>query len=227
MPTPFTDIYCQNYVIKSDKRLAKLSPPNLLALNWKYLRYAISYFLKDDYPSDGQTEPKVSRYIPFSQNCYTYTADGIETIFTLGKPKIVDGVLYITSTVNDEITVVDDSQYSYDNLTNSVIFKTAPYSGEIIEIVDYNTGNFLDELDELEVTILSEGCSIPYLQESQSRQSLLQMAISGQLKIHSQAEQLKQIGIIVQNQINYVDRLIMNYSYRYNQNNYTGLRGNV
>lgn len=227
MGTPFEEVYCQNYVIKSDKRLSKLSPPNLSALNWKYLQYSISLFLKDCYPAKGQTEPKVGRYIPFSQICYDYIADGIETNFHLTSPKIQDSVFYITSTVNDIVTVITASEYSYDVVSNNIIFNTAPQNLSEISISNWFSGTFLDDLEEMETTILSVGMQIPYMLEAEGRQSLLTQAVySNTFKLHSQAEMIKQVGIVVQNQINYHDRLVMNYSYRYNQNNYTGLRGN-
>lgn len=226
MGTMFEDVYCQNYLIKNDDRLQKLDPVQLLALQFKYLQYAISYFAKEDYPADGQTIPKVLRYTPFEMNLTEYLCDGIETSFPLFADKIAQSNFYITVLDNGVVKVLLETEFSYNQVTNSIEVVTAPVDGATISIKNYFGGTFLDVLDLIEITILSEGMNISYYEEAQSRQTLLNQVVYGaNFKIHSQAEHLKRLIELTKAQRDYVTRLITDYSYRYNRNNYKGLRG--
>lgn len=226
MPISFCEIYNQNLAIKDDPVLGKLSPPDFYQLSWRYLLYAISYFYKDDTVDTNETLPRVGQYTPYSCNNFSYTGDGMDDTFVLTSPAIINGLFYVEVLVDG---IKDDITYQYVEATNSIVISPTPPLYADINISNYQIGEFTGAipLNQMEITILSEGMNIPYLEQAQATRDILEMAVySGTFKEHSRAEHLQRVSVVVDSQRKYVDLLIMEYSYKYNMENYMGLKGN-
>lgn len=209
--TYFRDIYCLNNTIKQDKAFCKMPTYLQYALYWRYLQFAISYFQYD-------CSKNLLDYVPYREQSYQYIGDGIDNEFMLSPtPPIVYPDLYIAikNPEEKEFTVINQNDYEYESTNCVVTFKNIPLEGAIIKIVAYLDGQFNVELSINEKTILAEGMNIPFLEKNQNNTQLLtQIVYGGTMKIYSQGEHMKQLGNIVNSQRDYVNNLIVNYSYR-------------
>ena len=215
--TDFNEIYCLNLVMKNDPRLAKIPLNMYYSLCWKYLQIAISRF-------QYESIPDITDNTPFYEIDYEYECDGVDTEFQLNvdeKMTAPNFVINITLGDGEPEKVVN---FEYSAVNNSIILEEAPVGGATLHIYEYQIGRFNVELGYREKEILAQGMLIPYLEENQNRESLLnQFVYGGSVKIHSQAEHLKTIETALKEQIKLVRDLIVDYSYRANLENYNGL----
>ena len=213
--TDFNEIYCLNLVMKNDPRLAEIPINMYYSLCWKYLQIAISRF-------QYESIPDITDNVPYIEIEYEYECDGIETEFQLNETNLINPNYVVTLTVGDENSKITD--FTYNNINNSIVLPEPPLDDTILKIVVYQVGYFNVDLTDREKEILAQGMLIPYLEENQNRESLLnQFVYGGSVKIHSQAEHLKTIESALQDQIKLVNNLIIDYTYRANLEGYTGL----
>ena len=216
MLTDFNEIYCLNLVMKNDPRLAKIPINNYYSLCWKYLQVAISRF-------QYECLYDLTDNVPFMEVDYEYDCNGIDSVFGLGENSTMTSPnfsIYLVS--GDNITEIKD--YEYDAENNSISLGEAPLEGEVLKIAEFQIGYFNSDLTYREKEILAQAMLIPYLEENQNRESLLnQFVYGGSVKIHSQAEHLKTISTALKDQVKMVNNLIIDYTYRANLEEYGGL----
>lgn len=215
--TDFNEIYCLNLVMKNDPRLAKIPLNMYYSLCWKYLQVAISRF-------QYESIPDITDNVPFYEIDYEYECNGTDLEFQLNNDDKMTSpsfVINLTLGNNEPENIVD---FEYDAENNSIKLSDAPIMGGTLHISEYQVGYFNVDLDYREKEILAQGMLIPYLEENQNRESLLnQFVYGGSVKIHSQAEHLKTIEAALKEQVKLVNNLIIDYSYRANLENYSGL----
>ena len=214
--TDFNEIYCLNLVMKNDPRLAKIPLNMYYSLCWKYLQVAISRF-------QYESIPDITDNVPYMEVDYEYECNGIDSEFQLNENEnILTPNFVVTLILGEDIKQVD--KYTYNAETNSISLECVPVSGSQLKIAEYQIGHFNQELTYREKEILAQAMLIPYLEENQNRESLLnQFVYGGSVKIHSQAEHLKTIASALKEQVRMVNNLIIDYTYRANVENYTGL----
>lgn len=214
--TDFNEIYCLNLVMKNDPRLAKIPINIYYSLCWKYLQIAISRF-------QYESIPDITDNVPFLETDYEYECNGVDTEFQLNEVNFAETPNFnIILTIGDNKTTISD--YTYNSETNIITLSEAPISGATLQISEYQIGHFNVELTYREKEILAQAMLIPYLEENQNRESLLnQFVYGGSVKIHSQAEHLKTITSALKEQRTMVNNLIIDYTYRANTEGYIGL----
>lgn len=214
--TDFNEIYCLNLTMKNDPRLAKIPLNVYYSLCWKYLQVAISRF-------QYESIPDLTDNVPFLEIDYEYISDGVDTQFQLNvNDAMITPNFVVSLLIGEEMENIE--QFTYDSATNTITLQEAPLEGAILKIYEYQIGYFNSELTYREKEILAQAMLIPYLEENQNRESLLnQFVYGGSVKIHSQAEHLKTIEAALKEQQRIVNNLIIDYSYRANLENYNGL----
>lgn len=214
--TDFNEIYCLNLVMKNDPRLAEIPLNIYYSLCWKYLQVAISRF-------EYESIPDITDNVPFLEVDYEYECDGTDSEFQLGTTEFAETPNFnITLLLGDNKKIITD--YVYNAETNSIKINEVPEASSTLQIAQYQIGHFNVELGYREKEILAQAMLIPYLEENQNRESLLnQFVYGGSVKIHSQAEHLKTITSALKEQRNMVNNLIIDYTYRANTENYIGL----
>lgn len=215
--TDFNEIYCLNLVMKNDPRLAKIPLNMYYSLCWKYLQIAISRF-------QYESIPDITDNVPFYEIDYEYECNGIDNEFQLNDDINITSPSFVINIVLGDNEPEQIMDFEYNSANNSIVLSKSPVNGAILKIYEYQIGHFNVDLDYREKEILAQGMLIPYLEENQNRESLLnQFVYGGSVKIHSQAEQLKTIEAALKEQIKLVRDLIIDYSYRANLENYNGL----
>ena len=220
MATSYLDIYFMNSLIKEDCRLVNNPSNTIYKIYYGYLQYAISYFIHDCYKD-------LTDRVPFSQQEYTYYANGKDNIFQLTKlPE--DGSQFYVGTVSDSgYTKIQN--YTYDASSGDITI-----NGDILAantevyIASYVIGQFNVDLNDREINILAEGMSLPYIHEMNTKNSLLtQIVYNGSSKIYSQAQHIAAVTNLSEDQYwNRIYRLIADYTYREAPDNLRGLGGN-
>ena len=210
MATSFDEIYCLNAVIKSDIRLSQKPSYELELLNWKYLQFAIKEFMYD-------CRKDLTDYIPFTSVRYSFTGNGVDNIFQLTPAPELDMTpefyIGVQAACGQPVTVI--SKYQWDNENNTLTLDNAPIPGSNIEIVVYQSGQFNEDLNIDEKTILADAMNIPYFEEAISNRKILDFTVyGGSIKMHSQAEHEKVLLSALSEQRNLVMGEISNYSYR-------------
>lgn len=219
MATNFNEIYCLNAVIKNDSRLLEKPSYELALLNWKYLQFAISKFMYD-------CRKNLMDYIPYSNTKYTFIGDGINNIFELTPAPSFDMDMnfYVGVQVACGQPFVSITDYQWDSENNTITLKNAPAVNSTIDIVAYQAGQFNEDLNIDEKTILADAMNIPYFEEAITNRRLLNFTVyGGSIKMHSQAEHEKVLLNALADQRNLVDGEISNYSYRTAPFGYAGL----
>ena len=216
MLTDFNEIYCLNLVMKNDPRLAKIPINNYYSLCWKYLQVAISRF-------QYECLYDLTDNVPFMEIDYEYECNGVDNVFELGENSTMTSPNFAIYLVGGE-NIEEIKDYEYDEENNSITLVSAPIEGETLKIAEYQIGHFNSDLTYREKEILAQAMLIPYLEENQNRESLLnQFVYGGSVKIHSQAEHLKTISTALKEQVRMVNNLIIDYTYRANLEEYGGL----
>lgn len=219
MATSFDEIYCLNAVIKSDIRLSQKPSYELELLNWKYLQFAIKEFMYD-------CRKDLTDYIPFTSTEYSFTGNGVDNIFQLTPAPELDMTpeFYIGVQVACGQPMITISSYKWDNENNTLTLDNAPVVGSTIKIVVYQSGQFNEDLNIDEKTILADAMNIPYFEEAISNRKILDFTVyGGSIKMHSQAEHEKVLLSALSEQKNLVMGEINNYSYRTAPFGYGGL----
>ena len=215
--TEFNEIYCLNLTMKNDPRLSQIPLNMYYSLCWKYLQVAISRF-------QYECIPDITNNSPFMEVDYEYICNGVDTEFQLTNNELITTPNFVItlSLGNDEVENI--ANFEYNSETNAIILEDAPVSDAVLKIYEYQIGYFNVDLDYREKEILAQAMLIPYLEENQNRENLLnQFVYGGSVKIHSQAEHLKTIETALKEQIKMVTNLIIDYSYRANLEDYNGL----
>ena len=223
MATPFTDIYCQNEVIKEDSKIRYLTENQKYALYYSYLKYSISFFQYDSYPD-------ITDNIPFSQKEYYYISDGIDQSFLLSPAPPTDCVFYVGYKNADDLSYTQVFDYTFSDITNILTVNSPTIPNEdIVYIGGYIIGQFNEDLDLPEINILSEGMLVPWEQYYINRNSLLnQMVYAGSTKLYSQANHIGKVLDVSKSQYyGMLKGLISEYSYKANPNGILGLGGGL
>lgn len=219
--TTFEEIYCLNEVIRKDPKLAKLPLYQFYSLCYRQLQYAIGAFLYDCH----KDLTKIKRY---SESEYFFDGDGVETQFQLD-PIPQDGQtnIWVGAKRDDDDYYVELFGYQYDPLTHIITFDQAPQVGLSILVGAYEIGYFEETLDIDEKIILAEGMNIPFLEAyAANDRSLNQIVYSNSYKVHSQAEQIKQLSnLSITQWRDRVHDLIVKYSYRKSKDKLKRLAG--
>jgi hypothetical protein len=218
MGTQFEEIYCLNAIIKEDQRLLNLPTNQQYLLQWKYLLYAINYFVYD-YRTDKDDRvglEGIGSKIDFSQEEYYFIGDGVDNEFLLSPTPPTSCVFYIG--VKQEDDLVYDSNYTgiFNEITNVLTITPTPPLNYQVYISGYIIGSFTDTLNTREQTILAEGMNVPFEEEKVNTESLLeQMVYGGTTKLYSQANHISAIKDISNNQYYAkVQGLISEYTYK-------------
>lgn len=215
--TQFTNIYDLNEVIKLDSRLQN-KPINLIyELYYKYLTFAISYFVDDCYKN-------LNNLTPFSQIEYEFTGDGVNNQFILDTAPPSNTNFYIDINGN-----IDGITYSYDVSNLKITVNPIPPLSSTINIASYIIGEFVEDLNMKEKAILAEGMNVPYLEEKRNREELLHQSVYGSdFKMYSQGEHIHQLNNSIDNQYwRTVKTMINDYSFKQNPNGLFGLGGGI
>ena len=202
--------------MKNDPRLAEIPMNIYYSLCWKYLQVAISRF-------QYESIPDITDNVPFLEVDYEYECDGENSEFQLQESELTETPnFYVVLLLGAEKKVIKN--YTYNPETKSIKLAYTPVKDSVLQIAEYQIGHFNAELTYREKEILAQAMLIPYLEENQNRESLLnQFVYGGSVKIHSQAEHLKTITAALKEQRNMVNNLIIDYTYRANLENYAGL----
>ena len=95
-----------------------------------------------------------------------------------------------------------------------------------IKIVAYTIGQFNQDLDYDLRMICAEAMNIPFLEENQNNRDILQQLVySNSWRIFSQNDHLRGVNFVVRDQRDYVDTLIVNYSFSNTKERMLGLIG--
>ena len=211
MATSFEEIYCLNAVIKLDQRLVNKPSYLVYDLCWKYLQLAIPYFQYDCIKD-------LLDLVPFSLTEYSFIGDGVNNIFELSPAPTDSSNLdfYISSQIDCGQKAREIVSYQWDSINNTItLLDYTPALNENIKIQAYNIGQFNDDLNYDEKSILARAMDIPYYEEQMTNSKILNFAVyGGSIKMHSQAEQLKTVTAAYQTAKRELEGDISNYTYR-------------
>jgi len=220
METSFNEIYCMNQLIKSDSRMQSYSSNDFYLIMWKYLQFAIADFVYD-------CKQDLNNYVPYSQTTYNFICDGIDKVFSLTPaPTQTDILFYIDYSSNENEPYTEITEYTYDDINNTITIDDVKPQGTKVTIVAYEIGKFNLKLTLDEKRILSEAMVTPWLEEQSNELNLQRFAIyGGSAKMYSQGEHIGKSTQKIQNQRDRVEKLINHYSYRKNPDGLSKLGG--
>ena len=164
--------------------------------------------------------------IPFSLTKYSFTGDGVNNIFQLDPAPTSENLeFYINTQIDCGQPSVQVTDYLWDDINKTITFTNiTPAPGEVVEIYAYVIGQFNCDLEYSEKAILASAMNIPYYQEQLTNSEILQFATyGGSIKMHSQAEQIKNLNETLRNAKREVEGDISNYSCRTAPVGYKGL----
>lgn len=219
--TDFTDIYSLNSIIKDDYRLNTKTTNQIYALYFLYLQYSISYF-------QNACMKDLTNYIPFSQQEYYFTCENSDNQYSLIPSPLSGCEFYVGFRASSDLAYTQTFDFTFNSSTNILTISNNPISGYEVYISGFIIGSFNDTLDLIEKRILSEGMNVPFDNEQVQRQSLLNMMVySGESKMYSQANHIKEVKDVAINQYWKILRSMINdYSYS-SQSSLDGLGGGL
>lgn len=221
MATPFEDIHCLATILRKDTTLASLPSYQYYELCFKQLIIGKAAFVYDCHKD-------LNAYTPYSVSEYNFVGNGIDNEFVLSPaPTELQTNIYVGSRNSEEDLLVETLDYVYDDTTNIITLNDIPAANSEIVIAFFNIGSFDDDLDDDEKAILAESEQIAYYEAYLANsKSLNQVTYSTTVKIHSQAEQLKQLSnISITQWRDRVESMIIKYSYRTSNNRLKSLSG--
>ena len=127
----------------------------------------------------------------------------------------------------DNSVYVESTNYSYKFQQDHILytFNTAPSNLSDIWISPYISGQFDNVLTEREITILAEGMVVPFLEENKNNAKLSRTFIyGGSTKMYSTANLLDKNIASADDQRNWVQSLISEYSYKMQYNTQNRLK---
>ncbi len=220
MGTLFKDIYSLNSIIKDDSRLQNKTTNQIYELYFLYLKYAISYFLYD-------SKVDLTNYTPFTEQEYLFTSDGVDKQYSLIPSPPLNCEFYIGFRENSDLSYTQTFDYTFDSNTNVITINNNPAEDYEVYISGFIVGSFDDTLNLVEQRILSEGMNVPFDQEKVQRESLLtQLVYGGTTKLYSQANHIKEVNDVAQNQYYKIVKAMIN-DYSFKSNDLTGLGGGI
>lgn len=210
MATSFDKIYCLASVLRKDTTLASLPSYQYYQLCEKQLMIGKAMFVYDCLND-------LNSYSPYSLSEYVFTGDGVDNEFILSPaPEANQTNIYVGVQGGDEDLLTEITSYTYDDVTGTLTLPLVPEADSSIVIAFYDIGHFNDTLADDECAILAEAMQIAYYESYLGNvKSLNQVTYSNSIKIHSQAEQLKQLNnISISQWRDRVESMIVKYSYR-------------
>lgn len=221
MATPFEDIHCLATILRKDTTLASLPSYQYYELCFKQLIIGKAAFVYDCHKN-------LNAYTPYSVSEYNFVGNGDDDEFLLSPaPTSLQTNIYVGIRDSEESLLTEIFDYTYDDTTNILTLPTAPSDGTEVIIAFFNIGSFDEDLDDDEKAILAETEQIAYYESYLANsKSLNQVTYSTTVKIHSQAEQLKQLShISITQWRDRVESMIVKYSYRTSKNRLKSLSG--
>lgn len=222
MATSFEKIHCLATILRKDTTLAALPSYQYYELCSKQLIIGKAAFVYDCLKD-------LNSYTPYSSSEYVFEGNGIDNEFELTPaPAPTQTNIYVGVKGVDDDLMTENFDYTYDANTNILTFNSLiPAASSTVTIVFFDIGSFNDDLDDDECAILAESEQIAYYESYLGNaKSLNQVTYSTTVKIHSQAEQLKQLNNISIGQWrDRVESMIVKYSYRRSSNKLLGLSG--
>jgi hypothetical protein len=218
LSTPFLKVYKRNEILKNDTRLKYKTSNQLYSLYYEYLQFSISKFFRYSYTN-------LNDITEFVQEEYEFVVSNTDDLeFLLENPNTppIDCTFYVGFRNSNSNNYTEITEYSYNSTSHVLTISDNRLSvGDTVYVSGYIIGQFNQTLNNDEITILSEGFLIPYLEEQQNRNSLLtQLITGGSSKLSgTQGNHMSAVHTIVQDKINEVDRLIVKYTYRASPNN--------
>lgn len=179
MATSFDDIYGLNEAIMTDSRINSL-PENLYYyVLYKYLQYSIGEFRTICWKN-------LDLLTAFDQEIYTFTGDGTTYSFLLNPAPPTSSNFYVS--VNN----VETTNFTFNSGTNYLTLGTTPILNASIYVGAYVIGEFTQDLNVEEQTILSIGMTVPFLKSNViNTKQLKQMISAAPINIASQANHNK------------------------------------
>lgn len=221
MGTFFKEIYNLNAVIKNDARLNGKPINQKYALYYEYLKHSMSYFEYDCYKS--------LEYIPFTQEEYYFIGNGTDNQFLLSPSPPSNSLFYVGVRENSDNSYDTNFSVTFDSITNILTISPTPMLNYEVYVSAYIIGEFVEKLNNKECSILAQGMLVPYDQEQLQKQALLnQRVYGGSYKQYSQAEHIKQVKDVTENQYYKIVKAMINeYTYKQNPNKLLGLGGGL
>lgn len=221
MATSFDKIYCLASVLRKDTTLASLPSYQYYQLCEKQLMIGKAMFVYDCLND-------LNSYSPYSLSEYVFTGDGVDNEFVLSPaPESTQTNIYVGVQGVEDDLLTETISYTYDDITHTLTLSSAPEEGASIVVAFFDIGHFTDDLTDDECAILAESMQIAYYESYMGNaKSLNQVTYSNSIKIHSQAEQLKQLhNISLEQWRDRVESMIVKYSYRRSTDNLAKLSG--
>lgn len=221
MATSFEDIHCLATILRKDTTLASLPSYQYYELCFKQLIIGKAAFVYDCHKD-------LNSYTPYSVSEYDFIGNGMDNEFELSPaPLPTQTNIYIGVRNSEEDLLQEVLDYTYDDTTNILTLTDIPLSQSEVVVAFFDIGSFNEDLDDDEKAILAECEQIAYYEAYLANsKSLNQVTYSTTVKIHSQAEQLKQLSnISITQWRDRVESMIVKYSYRTSKDRLKSLSG--
>jgi len=162
----------------------------------------------------------LNNYTLTQQQSEVFVADGLSGVFMLTITPYINGNFYIS------VDNTETENYTYDSVLNKITISPTPILNSDIYIGNYKVGEFIDSLSMQEITFVSRGMTIPYLEfQLQKNKHLNQIVYGKDYQVHSQANHIKENRETVNNAKNSLIQDMIMYSYHKDPNNLTGSAG--
>lgn len=225
MATSFSEIYCLNNLIKKDNRYSKATDYEINFIQFNYLKIGLGY-LYTMVSNDSSSFISILKDIVEPVEIeYYYVSDGVETQYSLSPPPPTDFNIYV-GILGEDGEYIETKDYTVDTINYIVTFNQPIPLDKKIKIVAYTIGQFNQDLAYDLKMICAESMNIPFLEENQNNRDLLQQLVhSNSWRIFSQNDHLRGVNFVVKDQREYVNSLIINYSYSNTKERMLGLVG--
>lgn len=217
LSTSFNEIYCLNKLIKNDPRLKNISRGDYNSLCFGYLKFAISYFMYD-------CRVDLLQKVDPTYGSYSFIFSTSDNQYQLSPAPELNSIIYIYY-IDSEDNIKEIENYLYSQDTNILTVNDVLEDGTKFIVECYTYGEFENNLDIREKTILAEAMNIPYIEESKNDQNAMKYIVAGKsLRFFSQANHIEaSISNYNSQAYNIVDYLISEYSYKGSIDNYAGI----
>ena len=225
MATSFSEIYCLNKTIKKDSKYNKASDYMINFVMFNYLKMGLGFLYTMVSNDSSSFIDKLKDLTEPTEIEYNFISDGTSTQYQLTPPPPTDFNIY-AGVLGEDGIYTEVTNYTVDTVNYKVDFDEPFLLDKQIKIVAYTIGQFNQDLDYDLRMICAEAMNIPFLEENQNNRDILQQLVySNSWRIFSQNDHLRGVNFVVRDQRDYVDTLIVNYSFSNTKERMLGLIG--
>lgn len=213
--TTFEEIYSLNSEIVNSPTISDLPAYVQNDIHWKQMQLGLGFCL-DSLSKDSEAYQLLANINEPINIKYTYTCDGVNNQFYISGELDSETNIYVAIKKNDTdiFTEITKDKFSVDIETKTITLLNTPLENEILLIVTYTIGGFINDLDYSLKSIVTRAMVLGYWERKRNSDVVGDMTLYGSLKGYSQGNHLKAMDNVINELRKNIKRSIINYTYQ-------------